>query len=86
MCTLINNINFSLYAVIKYIQKKSTMNSDQQGLLSALEKPKSNPVEQVLFHSDKVNKNENISEQDERWNINDLSFITTLKVKRMLIN
>ena len=86
MCTLINNINFSLYAVIKYIQKKSTMNSDQQGLLSALEKPKSNPVEQVSFHSDKVNKNENISEQDERWNINDLSFITTLQVKRMLIN
>ena len=66
MCTLINNINFSLYAVIKYIQKKSTMNSDQQGLLSALEKPKSNLVEQVTFHSDKVNKNENISEQDER--------------------
>ena len=47
-------------------KKKSTMNSDLQGLLSALEKPKSNPVEQVSFHSDKVNKNENISEQDER--------------------
>ena len=42
------------------------MNSDLQGLLSALEKPKSNPVEQLPFHSDKVNKNENISEHDER--------------------
>ena len=42
------------------------MNSGLQGLLNALEKPKSNPVEQVLFHSDKVNKSETISEHNER--------------------
>ena len=42
------------------------MNINLQGLLSALEKPKSNPVGQVSFHSDKVNKNEDNSEHDER--------------------
>ena len=43
-----------------------TMNSSLQGLLSALEKPKSNPVDQVSFYSDKVNENQTISEHDER--------------------
>ena len=42
------------------------MNSNLQGLLSALEKPKSNPVEQVSFYSDNVNENQTISEHDER--------------------
>ena len=42
------------------------MNSSLQGLLSALEKPKSNPVDQVSFYSDKVNENQTISEHDER--------------------
>ena len=42
------------------------MNSGLQGLLSALEKPKSNPVGQVLFHSDNVNERETISEHNER--------------------
>ena len=32
----------------------------------ALEKPKSHPVDQVLFYSDKVNENQTISEHDER--------------------
>ena len=42
------------------------MNSGLQGLLSALEKLKSHPVDQVLFYSDKVNENQTISEHDER--------------------
>ena len=42
------------------------MNSNLQGLLSALEKPKSNPVGKVSFHSDKVNENEIISEYDKK--------------------
>ena len=42
------------------------MNSSLQGLLCALEKPKSNPVGKVSFHSDKVNENQTISEHDER--------------------
>ena len=42
------------------------MNSSLQGLLSALEKPKSKPVDQVSFYSDKVNENQTISEHDER--------------------
>ena len=44
------------------------MNINLQGLLSALEKPKSNPVGKVSFHSDKVNENEIISEHEKRWN------------------
>ena len=44
------------------------MNINLQGLLGALEKPKSNPVGKVSFHSDKVNENEIISEHDKRWN------------------
>ena len=42
------------------IQSDSTINSGLQGLLSALGKPKSNPVEHVLFYSGKVNKNDTI--------------------------
>ena len=42
------------------------MNSSLQGLLSALEKPKSNPVDKVSFYSDKVNENQAISEHNER--------------------
>ena len=42
------------------------MNINLQGLLGALEKPKSNPVGKVSFHSDKVNENEIISEHDKR--------------------
>ena len=42
------------------------MNSSLQGLLSALKKPKSNPVDQVSFYADKVNENQTISEHDER--------------------
>ena len=49
------------------------MNSNLQGLLSALEKPKSNPVWKVSFHSDKVNESEIISEYDKKWN----SLVTT---------
>ena len=44
------------------------MNINLQGPLSALEKPKSNPVGKVSFHSDKVNENEIISEHDKRLN------------------
>ena len=36
------------------IHSDSTINSGLQGLLSALGKPKSNPVEQVSFHSEIV--------------------------------
>ena len=42
------------------------MNSHLQDLLCALEKPKSNPVGKVSFHSDEVNENEIISEHDKR--------------------
>ena len=42
------------------------MNINLKGLLGALEKPKSNPVGKVSFHSDKVNENEIISEHDKR--------------------
>ena len=60
-------IIFLLNAVIKYIQKYKQYHEQRPiRLLSALEKPKSNPEEQVSFHSDKVNKNETISERDER--------------------
>ena len=38
------------------------MNINLQGLLGALEKPKSNPVD----YCDKVNENEIISEHDKR--------------------
>ena len=55
----------SLY-IIMIIHSDSTINSSLQGLLSALGKPKSNPVQQVSFYSDKVNKNDTISEHDER--------------------
>ena len=42
------------------------MNINLQGLLGTLEKPKSNPVGKVSFHSDKVNENEIISQHDKR--------------------
>ena len=63
-CPLINLLQSFIY---NYDNIHSTINSGLQGLLSALGKPKSNPVEQVSFSSDKVNKNDTISEHDERW-------------------
>ena len=56
------------------------MNINLQGLLGALEKPKSNPVGKVSFHSDKVNENEIISEHDKRWNslmVNHIASLST---------
>ena len=72
--TELNHINIHVLSLICYshlyiimiIHSDSTINSGLQGLLSALGKPKSNPVEQVSFYSDKVNKNDTISEHDER--------------------
>ena len=52
--------------VHNYDNMDSTMNSNLQGLLGALEKPKSNPADQISFYSDKVNENQTISEHDER--------------------
>ena len=60
-------ICYSHLYIIMIIHSDSTINSSLQGLLSALGKPKSNPVQQVSFYSDKVNKNDTISEHDERW-------------------
>ena len=57
---------YSHFYIIMIIWTVRTMNSSLQGLLSALEKPKSNPVDQVSFYSDKVNENQTISEHDER--------------------
>ena len=57
---------YSHFYIIIIIWTVRTMNSSLQGLLSALEKPKSNPVDQVSFYSDKVNENQTISEHDER--------------------
>ena len=53
-------ICYSHFYIIMIIQSDSTINSGLKGLLSALGKPKSNPVEQVSFYSDKVNKNDTI--------------------------
>ena len=74
--TELNHINIHVLSLICYshlyiimiIHSDSTINSSLQGLLSALGKPKSNPVEHVLFYSGKVNKNDTISEHDERRN------------------
>ena len=60
-------ICYSHLYIIMIIHSDSTINSSLQGLLSTLGKPKSNPVQQVSFYSDKVNKNDTISEHDERW-------------------
>ena len=59
-------ICYSHLYIIMIIHSDSTINSGLQGLLSALGKPKSNPVQQVSFYSDKENKNDTISEHDER--------------------
>ena len=69
-----HNIQYDVLSLICYghlyiimiIHLDSTINNGLQGLLSALGKPKSNPVQQVLFYSGKVNKNDTISEHDER--------------------
>ena len=60
--TELNHINIHVLSLICYshlyiimiIHSDSTINSGLQGLLSALGKPKSNPVEQVSFYSDKL--------------------------------
>ena len=62
--TELNHINIHVLSLICYshlyiimiIHSDSTINSSLQGLLTALRKPKSNPVEHVLFYSDKVKK------------------------------
>ena len=59
-------ICYSHLYIVMIIHSDITINSGLQGLLSALGKPKSNPVEQVSVYSDKVNKNDTISEHDER--------------------
>ena len=62
-CPLINLLQSFIH---NYDNTDSTINSSLQGRLSALGKPKSNPVQQVSFYSGKVNKNGTISEHDKK--------------------
>ena len=73
-------IIFSLYVVIKYIQKYRQYHEQWPIRTSQCfrkAKIQSRGASFVSFWQ-KVNKNENILEHDERWNLNNLSFITTL--------
>ena len=75
-------IIFSLYAVIKNIQKYRQYHEQRPIRTSQCFRTTKIQSRGAGFLSfwQKVNKNETISEHDERWNINNLSFIATLKV------
>ena len=67
------------------IQSDSTINSGLQGLLSALGKPKSNPVQQVSFYSDESKQKWHHFRTWWKMKINNLSFITTLRLQSVTL-